>query len=89
MCTGWEGSATIFTARLGVLEAYRYLRDGRVQPAPVLSSGSVQMVMDGVDDGTVLGRLNRKYLLCWAFLMRDLEVPGDDRAQEVGWVVSP
>lgn len=29
---GWEGSATIFLARLGVLQAYRSCREGRLQP---------------------------------------------------------
>lgn len=29
---GWEGSATIFLACLGVLQAYRSCREGRLQP---------------------------------------------------------
>uniref|UniRef100_A0A0E9X861 Uncharacterized protein n=1 Tax=Anguilla anguilla TaxID=7936 RepID=A0A0E9X861_ANGAN len=32
LCPGWEGSATIFPARLRALEVCRSWRDGRLQP---------------------------------------------------------
>lgn len=37
LCPGWEGSATISTARFGVLEVYRPWRDARLQANNLLS----------------------------------------------------
>ena len=60
VCPGWEGSATIFLARLRVLEVCRSSRVGRLQPitfsavrmircSPLLSlavAAAYQMVME-------------------------------------------
>lgn len=92
---GCEGSATIFHARLGVLQAYRSCREGRLQPitfSPKLMTrcsqplslavaAAYQMVM--VNELSWLSFCCRKYFLCCAFLMRELMFGSRMKACEI------